>query len=352
MFLAPFPLPAFLQQSSVWLPAAGTFLAALATLLLAKLLLTKHFRRWAEKTKNEFDDFVVELLASLPKTFLFLAAALFAWNFAPLSPENLAGRLLFAAFLLMAIAQAARVSREILSFSFRKIWRGETSSRQATVTHALEMLVGIFLWAAGLLLLLGNLGFDISALVASLGIGGVAVAFALQKILGDLFSSFAIFFDRPFEIGDYIVVGVDSGVVKKIGLKSTRLQTLQGEELVVANAELSGARVQNFKKLRRRRLVFSFGVEYSTPVEKVAKIPALIREIIDKQEGATPDRVHFRKFGDSALEFEAVFFFDGGEFAAALDIQQAVNLEILRRFEKEGIAMAFPTQTVFVRKEG
>jgi len=185
-----------------------------------------------------------------------------------------------------------------------------------------------------------------------LGIGGLAIAFALQNILEDMFSSFSIYFDRPFQIDDFIVIGDDMGIVKKIGIKSTRIQTLQGEELIISNKELTGKRIRNFKKMEKRRIVFKFGVVYETSTEKLKKIPGIIKDIMDRAELAEIDRVHFKEFGDFSLNFEVIYYIKSREYIDYMNTQQEMNFAIKERFEQEGIEMAYPTQTLYVNKQG
>ena len=208
----------------------------------------------------------------------------------------------------------------------------------------------IALWAFGGIFILSNLGIEITSLIAGLGIGGIAVAFALQGILSDLFSSFSIYFDKPFRIGDFIVIGDNMGTVERIGIKTTRIRTLQGEELVVSNAELTTTRVQNYKKMQNRRIVFQLGVTYETPEEKVKAIPELLRTVITDIKGVRLDRAHFASYGDSALIFEVVYFVESGDYNQYMDLQQSINFGIMEVFGKEGIEFAYPTQTLYLKK--
>jgi small-conductance mechanosensitive channel len=212
------------------------------------------------------------------------------------------------------------------------------------------LLARILLWGFGIIFILSNLGIEVTSLVAGLGIGGVAVAFALQGILSDLFSSFSLYFDKPFRIGDYIVIGEHSGTVEKIGIKTTRIRTLQGEELVVSNAELTSTRVQNFKRMQDRRISFNFGITYDTPKEKVEAVIDLAKEIFTPLTKARLDRVHFVKLGDSALIYDVVYYVESSDYTEYLDIQQVVNLGLMDVLAKEGIEFAYPTQTLFIKK--
>ena len=195
-------------------------------------------------------------------------------------------------------------------------------------------------------MVLSNLGVDVTTLIASLGIGGLAVSLALQPLFQDMFSAFSLIIDKPFQAGDFIVTGDFKGTVKKVGLKTTRLQSLQGEELIISNSELTTARIQNFKRLQKRRIVFGIGVTYDTPTKKLKTIPETIEKIITAQEGADFERAHFWQFADSSLNYEIVYFVDNADYAVYMDIQQSINMQILEAFEKDGIEMAFPTRTV------
>jgi small-conductance mechanosensitive channel len=195
-------------------------------------------------------------------------------------------------------------------------------------------------------LILANLGVEISTLVASLGVGGIAVALAAQNVLGDLFASLSIILDRPFEVGDFIVVGPQRGTVERIGLKTTRVRSLDGEQIVFGNADLLTSRVQNFKHLQERRVLLRFGVLYSSPAEAVAKVPGVVQRIIEAQENLRFERAHFSGFGASSLDFEVVYWCLSPDYVRFMDLQQAVNLALLQAVRTEGLDFAFPTQSL------
>lgn len=207
------------------------------------------------------------------------------------------------------------------------------------VVYSLAFLVILWVW-----------GQDLSGIVVGLGVGGIAIAFALQNTLSDFFSAFSIYFDRPFEIGDFVVVGDHSGTVTNIGLKSTRIKLLQGEELVISNKELTSTRVRNFRKLERRRITFTIGVTYNTPLVKLKKIPDIIRGIFAQIELTELFRVHFTEFGEYSLKFQIIYYVNTPDHGVYLDTQQKINYAIKEAFEKEAIEIAFPTQTIFVEK--
>ena len=219
-----------------------------------------------------------------------------------------------------------------------------------TITF-LGFVARLLLWIIVLLLILDNLGVNITGLVAGLGIGGIAVALALQNILGDLFASLSIVLDKPFVIGDFVVVDSLSGTIEHIGLKTTRIRSLSGEQLIFSNNDLLKSRVHNYKRMSERRIVFSFGVVYQTPLEKLKAIKEIVSDIITKEEKARLDRVHFKEYGDSSLNFEVVYFVNDPDYNIYMDVQEAINLEIFRRFQEEGIEFAYPTRTLFIQNE-
>jgi small-conductance mechanosensitive channel len=193
---------------------------------------------------------------------------------------------------------------------------------------------------------LENLNFDVSALVASLGVGGIAVALAAQNILGDLFASLSILFDKPFVVGDFIIVDDLPGTVEKVGLKTTRVRSLFGEQLVFSNNDLLSSRIKNYKRMEERRVVFPLGVTYQTGAEQLELIPGIIKKTIEKQEKVRFDRSHFKGYGDFALLFETVYWVTEPDYNLYMDIQQKINLELFHLFEEQGIEFAYPTQTI------
>lgn len=206
----------------------------------------------------------------------------------------------------------------------------------------------VAVWSLVALMMLANLGVDVTALVAGLGIGGVAVALALQNILSDLFASISILLDKPFVVGDFIIVGEELGTVEKIGIKTTRVRSLGGEQLIFANNDLLQSRVRNYKRMDERRIVFRVGIVYETPGDKLEAISGMLREIVEGIEQTRFDRAHFAEFGDFALQFEVVYYVLSSDFAIYRDIQQRINLAIFRRFERESIGFAYPTQMLHI----
>lgn len=220
----------------------------------------------------------------------------------------------------------------------------------ATITGlaATSFLARVALWAVLVVLLLGNLGFNVTTLLAGLGVGGVAVGLALQNILGDLFSSLSILLDKPFQIGHFVVVDDFSGTVENIGLKTTRIRSLGGELLVFSNTDLTKARLRNYQFMQERRIVFGFGLTHRTPPDRLAEIPALVRDIVEAQPRTRFDRAHLKTIGESALGFEVVYWMTTADYGAYMDTQQAINLALLRACAARDVGFAFPTRTVML----
>lgn len=217
----------------------------------------------------------------------------------------------------------------------------------------LSFVMRVGVWSVVLLVLLDNLGVNITALVAGLGVGGVAVALAAQNILGDLFASLSIVLDKPFVVGDFLIIGEYLGSVEKVGIKTTRVRSLSGEQLIFSNNDLLNSRMRNYGRMFERRVVFSIGVTYQTTADKLRKIPAILREAVEACEDVRFDRAHFQKYGDFALIFEIVYYVLSPDYNQYMDIQQTVNLRIFECFADEVIEFAYPTQTVFLnRAEG
>jgi len=206
-------------------------------------------------------------------------------------------------------------------------------------------------WSLAVIFLLDNLGFKISTVIAGLGIGGVAIALAAQAVLGDLFSYFSIIFDRPFEIGDFIIVGDLLGTIEHIGIKTTRVRSLGGEQLIFPNSDLTNSRVRNYKRMQKRRVVFKLGVTYDTPLAKLKEIPKIIEGSIKGVADTIFDRAHFSSYGDFSLTFEVVYYVLSSDYNKYMDIQQEINFKIKEEFEKKAIEFAFPTQTLYVNKQ-
>ncbi len=329
------------------------WLIALAWVLLVggltsalKPLLVRRLRALVEHTPTRWDDALVHALAGTRAWLLMLVALLPAAHalVLPELPRRWLEGVASAALALQAGIWASRFLDQIITDSREHAMRSDPET--ATGLAAMSFLARLVLWSLLALLLLDNLGFNVSTLLAGLGVGGIAVGLALQNILGDLFSSLSIVLDKPFQIGHFVVVDGFSGTVENIGLKTTRIRSISGELLVFSNTDLTKARLRNYRHMQERRIVFAFGVCYDTPADVVAQIPGQVREAIEALEHTRFDRAHFKDFGDSALNFEVVYWMTVADYTVYMDTQQAINLELMRRLDALGVGFAFPTRTV------
>jgi small-conductance mechanosensitive channel len=334
-----------------WLFALLAAGVALVLLGLAKALILRSLVRLAGRTRTDLDDIAADVVRSTRVWFLVIVS-LWAGSLLLVLPETvreIIGTITVLAILMqLAIWGQTAIRAYVNGYSERK--KTEDPAGITTV-RALGFLGTVALWSVLLLVTLDNLGIDVTALVAGLGVGGIAIALAVQNILGDLFASLSIVLDKPFVYGDFIIVDDLLGTVEHIGLKTTRVRALSGEQLVFANSDLLKSRIRNYKRMMERRAVFSLGVTYQTPREALARIPTMVREAVEAQPDTRFDRAHFKEFGGSSLNFEVVYYVLVPDFNIYMDRQQAINLEIFRRFEEEGIDFAYPTQTLFLARE-
>ena len=336
-----------LQQSvQQWTIALGVFLGVLIIVKLFRRIVLHKFEIYAQRTAANWDNELAKTIRHISKVFYLLLALFITVEFY-LNLIPAVEQLVRAAFIVSLAYETLMVVQSIMYYSLAQSKLGKNK----TSLQGVKMVANIALWAIGVLMVLDNLNFDISALAASLGIGGIAIALAAQSILGDLFSSFTIYFDKPFQVGDYIVLGDHEGTVKKIGLKTTRIESLSGEELIVSNTELTSTRIRNYKKMKRRRMTLLFGVTYDTKPEKLESIPQLVETIISEVGNGTFDRCHFKQFGSSSLDFECIYHIEEGGKTESMRVQQEINFALFRAFSDKGIQMAFPTQTVYVKKD-
>ncbi|MEM3408437.1 MAG: mechanosensitive ion channel family protein [Candidatus Micrarchaeia archaeon] len=339
-----------------YLVAMGIFLLTWLVIFVIKKIILVQLKEIAKRTKTTLDDKMIEYVNSINIFFYIVLSIYVSTTF--LVMPTIIHTLLYYSLLITVAYYVVKFSHKIIEHLFAKIELEQTKRYHETdfsQLHLMRDVVKYIIWFIAILLFLSNLGFDITALIAGLGIGGIAIAFALQNVLADIFASFSIYFDKPFKKGDFIVVGNESGTIKKIGLKTTRIESLQGEEIIVANKMLVDSIIHNYKKMNYRRINFTFGVTYETPSNKLEKIPNIIKEIIEsrKHEGkqiAKVERVFFKSFGDSALIYEVLYTISSNEYNVYAKIQNEINIEILKRFKKEGIEMAYPTRTVYIKK--
>ncbi len=337
---------------SEWLLGLGVFLMVVFVLRFVASLAIRRLEGITRRTRPELDDFLVELLKRTRGLFIILLGLWLGSLSLTLSPENEAWlrRALGIGLLVQGALWATGVVNYFLARYRRR--QEEEDPAMATALGAMGFVAKAVVWGAFVLLILQNVGVEITAILAGVSVGGIAVALAVQNVLGDLFGSLSIVLDKPFVIGDFIVVGEFSGTVEHVGLKSTHIRSVSGEQLVFANSDLLGSRIRNYKRMQERRVVFKVGVTYDTPPEKLEAIPRIMEEIVREQDRARFDRCHFKALNDYSLDIETVFFMTVPDYDAYMDAQQAINLELFRRFSAEGIGFAFPTQTLHVEKGG
>ncbi|MGF1457293.1 MAG: mechanosensitive ion channel family protein [Alphaproteobacteria bacterium] len=263
-------------------------------------------------------------------------------------------RIITMAFTLSAVVQGGTLIYHIIIRSLRHYIqsRPDSTTGLQNAMGLIQSVLRLTVIVVGTILVLDNLGVNVTALVAGVGIGGIAIGLAAQGIFRELFSSLSIILDKPFAVGDYIVSGDTLGTVEHIGLQTTRIRSLTGEEIVAPNSDLMSSPLRNFSTMEERRISFSLGVTYETPHAKLAAIPGMIQGIIEGQDGTRFSRCHFSGYGDFALTFDTVYFVLSPDYGTFMDIQQAVNLAIHRAFEEAGIAFAYPTQTIQLQRTG
>jgi small-conductance mechanosensitive channel len=326
----------------------GFVLIALAVFFVMRRTQKILARRWAAiaaRTRTSLDDLLVSLIDRT--NFLFLLLVSLWIGTVALTLNDRAVAIIYIALIVAFILQAGLWSNHVLDFALERI-----IVARADFDPALRTAVGgirrVVIWSVAALLVLANLHVNVTTLVAGLGVGGIAIALAVQNVLGDLFASLSILLDRPFVVGEFIVIDSLAGTVEHVGLKTTRIRSLSGEQIVMSNGDLLKSRIHNYKRLAERRIVFGFGVTYDTGYEKLAKIPAMVREVVTGVGKTRFDRAHFKEYGDSSLNFEVVYVVLDPDYNIYMDIQQKINLEIYRRFEEQGIEFAFPTRTLYL----
>ena len=250
------------------------------------------------------------------------------------------------AVTFFAIKLISAIIRTSLTSYFKN--RNNDSIDAEQKVRGFSGFISIIIWTMGVIFIISNTGFNITGIITGLGIGGIALALASQNIFMDLFNYFVIFFDQPFQIGDFIVLDNLRGTVEKVGIKTTRIRSLDGEEIIISNSDLTGKRIHNYKKMEKRRVLFTVGIIYQTPYEKLLILPEMIKTIINNVENTEFDRAHFKAYGDSNLVFEIVYYVLNSDYNAYMDIQQKINLNLFKEFSSNGIEFAYPTSTVFL----
>jgi len=341
-------LPLFSNSLLDWCFALGIAALTLMALLTTRRIVRTYHKKMQATTEKEFLEIPLQVL-SRTTLLLLLVVALYVgaqWLTKGLGTQ----RVLSSAITIALFWQAG-----IWLMAATSIWLERKRQRSLMTDRAavgslgiIGFVINVAIWAMVLLLTLDNLGIDITALIAGLGIGGIAVALAVQNVLGDLFASLSITLDRPFVVGDFLIVGDFLGSVEYIGIKSTRLRSLSGEQIIISNSDLLSSRVRNYGRMNERRVLFGTSVTYETPLEQLEQIPALIRQIVESQPDTRFDRSHFAKHASASIDFETVYYVLSAEYNKFMDTQQKINIELHRELLQRGIEFAYPTQKLYV----
>lgn len=333
--------------ASEWLYAAIAAAASYALIAAALKMSVARLSKIATRTSTRFDDALVDVLQRTHRLTIVLASILIGTEFITL-PTRWESRLGHLWFLVVGFQLALWLNHRVSVWSRHRLNGAEATAHNPVITTMMSWMLRALLWSVLLLAILGNMGVNITAFVASLGVGGVAVALAVQSILSDLFASLAIGLDKPFEIGDFIVFGDVAGSIEHIGLKTTRIRSLSGEQIVCSNTELLKNTIHNYKRMDERRIVFGFGLTYDCTPDQLRAVPDIVKTAVEATGNTRFDRAHFKQFGDSSLDFEVVYYVTDPSFNLYMDIQQQINLELISELTKAGVDFAFPTRTLHV----
>ena len=332
-----------------WTLAVATFLVTLIVLPVVKGYISARRRRWAEHGQPQVHHAIgltALLIERTSRLFLWALAVYLASRYLTFPPRI--ERVLTFGTVALFWMQVGLWAMTAVRYAI-DLRRKSSAGLDALLASSIDVILfaaGLVIWAMVLLLALDNLGVQIKPLLAGLGIGGIAVALAVQTVLSDLLASMSIALDKPFTIGDFLTVGECQGTVEHIGVKSTRLRSLSGEQIIMGNTDILKSRVRNFGRMRERRTVFQFGVSYDTDAKALAAIPAAVRQIIESTPDTRFERCHFLTYGDTALQFEVVFFTTKADFNTYADGQQKVNLAIIERFREMKVSFAAQTRAV------
>jgi len=341
----------FHNTVSTWLLSIAIFVIGAFVITIIRSFVMRRLIEWGKNESSSLRELIVMRIkrTGIPLAYLAVAHSALA---VPTWPPHIVRTLKAAGIILLAIFLVQFVVA-LVQFGLKEysIRNREDNPAHDRALKAISSLLNVFVWIIGILFILDNLGFKISTVLAGLGIGGIAVALAAQAILGDMFAYFTILFDSPFEIGDRITVGEYTGTVERLGIKTTRITGLDGDHIIIANKDLTDSRVRNYKRMARRRVPFTIGVTYETGLTLLREIPQIIIGIIGEFNEVKLDRVHFLSFGDFSLNYEIVYFVESNHYHKYMDLRQAINFRIAEEFQKRGIEFAYPTQTLYMRKE-
>jgi small-conductance mechanosensitive channel len=333
-----------------YLIALGAICAGVLVVFALKRFLIHRLLAWAAKTPGKWDDFLVESFSAFGVPAIQWIIVYWGLHLLHISDKaertiQILSSIILTYFVLRILSALVLL---LVRSGVRRWDHGEEKIKQL---GGLMIVINMVIWFLGLVFLLSNWGIEVTPIIAGLGIGGIAVALAAQNILGDLFSYFVIFFDRPFEAGDFIIVDDKMGTIEYVGIKTTHIRSLSGEQIIIGNSNLTNSRIHNYKRMARRRVVFNIDVEYRTPLEALKKIPDLLRAAVQQQKRVTFDRAHFAAYKEWSMRFEIVYYVESPDFNVYMDIQQNINFAIHEMFRREKIDFAYPTQSLLFKNE-
>lgn len=338
------------QHRGDFLIGLGIIILSSVFLALMKVLVVKRLKILTKRTRTKADDYAIEALERIPTTF-FIFLAIYLGLLTVQLPENL--KKASDIFIIIVFTYyLARFLQKIINYSTARIIQARKEAglaHEASVVRLASMFVKATIWAVAALFILSNFNVNITSILAGLGIGGVAFALIIQNIVGDLFSSLSIYIDKPFQVGDFIEVGEDSGEVQKIGIRSTRILTLEGDELTISNKELTDIRIRNWERLQRRRHTFHLQFSYQNNPQVLRHVPDLLKKIINSYKLAEFSRAHLEEFGDYSLKYEVVYYVNSHKFMDFIETKQKINLKILEALARERIELAYPTQDIYLK---
>lgn len=330
-----------------YLISIGIGLALALTFKLFETFILQRLVNLSRKTAISFDDVIIKAIRCVNNWFYIIVA--FYFSVKVLSVPTWFSEVMLVVLVITTTYQFIHILNIFIEYGVT-LNQDEDDPSSDSIVQLITTVFSVTAWLLSFVFILGQFGVNITSLVAGLGIGGIAIALAVQSILGDVFDSIAIFFDKPFKVGDFIVVGDDMGTVEKIGLKTTRLRTLTGQELVVPNSELTSAHINNYKRMEERGVKFTVGLAYDTPTETLRSFPDVLKEIIERHDNIELDRANLLELGDSALLFEIMYYIKDSDYYVYTNTHEAILLGILEHCEKHQVEIAYPTQTVFVRE--
>lgn len=333
-----------------YLASLGVFIGLFLIFKFAVYRLLIRLEKISTLTVSDVDDFLIKLIKEIKPPFYLFISAYVALQF--IQFKEIIDRALLAVFLFVVAIQVILTLQKLIDFVVKKIFLKEdekTGDKEAIIKLSTQLIKAL-LWIIGGLTILSNLGIDVTSMITGLGIGGIAIALALQNVLSDMFASFSIFIDKPFKVGDYIKAGSDSGTVEKIGIKTTRLRTLQGQELIISNKKMTDSVIENYRRMKKRRKSFDIGVLYETDPKKLRKIPEILEKIIEKHDKVEFNRATLSEFGSFSINYSVVYTLKSKDYALYAKTQQGISYDIIEAFKKEKIEFAYPTQLVYTKK--